>query len=225
MRSTWRLGHWRGIPVTFHWTVLLGLPWFYYQTRSIQATAVAFVAFSFLLMAHELGHAIVAMWRNVRVVRIQLFFIHGVCTHEEPDYEEDDVLIAWGGVAAQLVVLVIALAASVIVAAASPISRAVMAPLFRVLIETNLLIMILNLLPIAPLDGAKAWRALPMLREWARQSSWTASLRRLLAARERARARKLEAKSEQIAADIIDRLKKGKSDAQQRGPDGQDGRE
>lgn len=223
MRSTWRLGHWRGIPVTLHWTVLLGLPWFYYQTRSVQGTAVAFVAFSFLLMAHELGHAIVAMWRNVRVVRIQLLFLHGLCTHEEPYYEEDDVLIAWGGVAAQLVVIVMALAASVVVAAASPISRAAMDPLFRVLIETNLWIMILNLLPIAPLDGAKAWRALPILREWARQSSWTASLRRLLAARERARAEKLEAKSEQIAADIIDRLKKGKSDTQQRPPDTHDG--
>jgi len=222
MRWTWRFGHWRGIPVTLHWTVLLGLPWFFYQTRSIQATAVAFVAFSFLLMAHEFGHAIVAMWRNVRVVRIQLLFLHGLCTHEEAYYEEDDVLIAWGGVAAQLVVLVLASAASVVVAAASPIAREVMAPLFRVFIETNLFIMILNLIPIAPFDGAKAWRALPLLREWARQSSWTASLRRFLGARDSARAKKLEAKSEQIAADIIDRLKKGKSDTQQRGPDAHD---
>jgi stage IV sporulation protein FB len=215
MRATWRLGKWRGIPIVLHWTVFLGVPWFYYQTRSVAATVVSFAAFFFLLIAHELGHALVARWRNVPVGSIQLFLIHGSCTHDEPYDEEDDVLIAWGGVAAQLVVLVVAAAASLLVTTALPVAHAVTAPLFRVLIQTNLLIMVINLIPVAPLDGAKAWRALPMLKEWAGQSSWTTSLRRLFAARERARAKKLEAKSERIAADIIDRLKKGKSDAQQ----------
>jgi hypothetical protein len=54
-----------------------------------------------------------------------------------------------------------------------------------------------------------------MLKDWAGQSSWTTRLRKLAAARERARAQELEARSERIAADIIDRLKKGKSDTQQ----------
>jgi len=95
MRSTWRLGKWRDIPIVLHWTVFLGLPWFYYQTRSVAATAISFAAFFFLLIAHELGHALVARWRNVPVGHIQLFFIHGSCTHDEPYDEEDDVLIAW----------------------------------------------------------------------------------------------------------------------------------
>jgi len=111
-------------------------------------------------------------------------------------------------------VLVVAVAASLLVTATLPIAHQVTGPLFRVLIQTNLLIMVFNLIPVAPLDGAKAWRVLSMLKGWAGRSSWTSSLRKLLARRERARANELEASSERIAADIIDRLKKGKSDAQ-----------
>jgi Zn-dependent protease len=212
MRANWRLGKWRDIPIALHWTVLLGLPWFLYKTGSVTAALVAFAAFLFLLMAHELGHAAVAGWRRVEVAHIQLFLLHGVCAHEVPDYEEDDVLIAWGGVAAQFVVLVIALGVDFLLPTLSPVAYFWAAPALSVLIDTNLLIMILNLIPVAPLDGAKAWRALPLLREWARDTSWAARVSELLSARKRARDRRLEAESQRIAAHIIDKLKKGKSD-------------
>lgn len=212
MRGTWWLGRWRGIPIALHWTVLLGLPWFLYQTRTFTGMLVAFAAFTFLLLAHELGHAAVALWRRVEVVHIRLLFLHGVCAHEAPDYEEDDVLIAWGGVAAQFVVLVIALGVNSLLPTLSPVAYFWAAPALAVLIETNLLIMVLNLIPVAPLDGVKAWRAIPLLREWARDTSWAARVRGLFSARKRARDRRLEAESQRIAADIIDRLKKGKSD-------------
>ncbi len=192
---------------------MLALPWFYYQTRSVSATAISCVAFSFLLVVHELGHAAVARWRNVDVESIQLYFIHGLCTHDEPYHEEDDVLIAWGGVAAQFVVLVIAFGASLLLAAFEPFAYRLAAPLFRVLVQANLLIIVINLIPVAPLDGVKAWRALPLLRERARHTSWGASLQKFSAARGRARNKKLEAKAQRITADIIDKLKKGKSDA------------
>lgn len=212
MRGIWWLGRWRGIPIALHWTALLGLPWFLYKTGSVTAALVAFAAFLFLLMAHELGHAAVAAWRRVEVTHIQLFLLHGVCAHEEPDYEEDDVLIAWGGVAAQFVLLLIALGVNFLLPTLSPVAYFWAAPALAVLIETNLLIMVLNLIPVAPLDGAKAWRAIPLLREWARDASWAARVRGLFSVRKRARDRRLEAESQRIAADIIDRLKKGKSD-------------
>jgi len=212
VRSRWQLGRWRGIPLSLHWTVFIGIPWFLYQTRSVSDTGVAFFAFFFLLLAHELGHAAVARWRQVEVHEIQLFFLHGNCSHELPDYELDDVLIAWGGVAAQFVVLVIALGADVLLATLSPFAGALASPLLRVLIGTNVFIMIVNLIPVAPLDGAKAWRIVPILAEWGRETSWAHRLRRRKAAREAARTKKLEADSERIAADIIDKLKKRKSD-------------
>jgi stage IV sporulation protein FB len=215
MLSAWQLGNWRGVPVGLHWTVLLGLPWFYYQTRSVAATAIAFAALFFLLLAHELGHAAVAVWRRVPVREIQLLFLHGLCTHDEPYDEEDDVLIAWGGVGAQLVVLFVAVGASALMAALSPIASQVAAPVFHVLIDTNLLIMVINLVPVAPLDGAKAWRAIPILRGRVRESSWATRVRGFLDHRERDRNKRLEAESERIAGDIIARLKKGKSDSPQ----------
>lgn len=212
MSANWRFGSWRGIPIVWHWTVLLGLPWFLYQTRSITGALIAFAAFLFLLLAHELGHAAVAMGRRVEVSHVRLLFLHGYCAHEAPDYEEDDVFIAWGGVAAQFVVLVIALGINFLLPTLSPAAYLLVAPVFPVLIETNLFIMILSLVPVAPLDGAKAWRAIPLVREWARDTSWGARVKGLLSARKRARDRRLEAESQRIAADIIDRLKKGKSD-------------
>ena len=213
MRSSWRLGRWRGVPISLHWTVLIGLPWFYYETRSFADTAIAFVAFFFLILIHELGHAAVARWRGVEVEDIRLFFIHGTCSTEEPDYELDDVLIAWGGVAAQFVVLVIAFSAGLLLPTVSPFAHGLASTLLRVLTEINLFIMIVNLLPVAPFDGAKAWGILPILREWWKQTSWATGLRRRSAAREKQRTKKLEVESERIAADIIDKLKKGKSDA------------
>ena len=214
MRSSWRLGRWRGVPISVHWTVLIGLPWFYYETRSLAGTAIAFVAFCFLILVHELGHAAVARWRRVEVDSIRLFFIHGTCSlREEPYYELDDALIAWGGVAAQFVVLVIAFSADLLLAGFAPSAHWIASPVLRVLIGANLFIMIVNLIPVAPFDGFRAWRILPILRDWWQETSWAASLRRRSAARETARTRKLEAKSERIAADIIDKLKKRKSDA------------
>jgi Zn-dependent protease len=218
MRSRWRLGTLRGIPIELHWTVFLGLPWFYYLTRSSTATAVAFVAFFVLLLVHELGHAAVARWRDVAVGKIQLLFLHGTCTHEEPYYEEDDVLIAWGGVAAQLVLCVVALVTRPLVAELPPGAAGLASSFFAVFIGTNLYMIVFNLIPLAPLDGAKAWRALPLLRDRARQTSWGAGVRRFISARQRAREKKLEAESARIASDIIDRLKKGKSDAGKRDP-------
>ena len=212
MRARWQLGQWRGIPISLHWTVFIGIPWFLWQTRSLANTAIAFVAFFFLLLAHELGHAAVARWRRVEVDHIQLFFLHGYCAHEPPDYELDDVLIAWGGVAAQFIVLVVALVADVLLATFWPDARVLTSPLLRVLIGTNVLIMIFNLIPVAPFDGAKAWRILPILAEWAKDTAWAHKWRRRSAARNMARTKKLEAESERIAADIIDKLKKRKSD-------------
>ena len=72
--------------------------------------------------------------------------------------------------------------------------------------------MIVNLIPVAPLDGAKAWRIVPILAEWAKETSWAHKWRRRSAAREAARGKKLEAELQRIAADIIDKLKKRKSD-------------
>lgn len=211
MRWNWRLGTWRGVPVFLHWTVLIGLPWFLYRTRSVTDTAVSFAAFLFLLFAHELGHAAVATWRRIEVHRIELLLLHGFCVHDQPYREEDDILIAWGGVAAQLVLFSAALGLDMLLGPRSAYTHPLTFSLLRVLIDANLVIMLLNLIPVAPLDGAKAWRIIPMLRERAKNTSWAANLRTLLAARRSARDKRIMAKSVRATTDIIERLKKPKS--------------
>jgi stage IV sporulation protein FB len=207
--STWQIGKWRDVPISLHWTVLIGLPWLFYQTRSVVDTLVGFIAFFLLLLAHELGHAAVAHWRHVEVHYIRLLFIHGLCAHDEPYHEEDDIWIAWGGVAAQLAVLLVAVSASLLLVTFAPGVRLLAAPLFEVLIEINLVILVVNLIPVAPLDGAKGWRALPLLQEWLRETSWALRLRQRADARAKVREKQLETESERVAADIISRLKKG----------------
>jgi stage IV sporulation protein FB len=195
---------WRGVPVVLDWSVLIGLPWFLFRHKNLTDMAIAFVAFLFLLFAHELGHAAVAKWRKVRVFEIRLLFMHGICRHEVPDHEADDVWIPWGGVAAQFAVLVIAFGTGELLWIYAPVAYLNLQPLLRILIETNLFIILLNLLPIPPFDGAKAWRVLPLF--WARLRG-----RERLAAlspKRWIRNRRLKQQSKDVAADIIERLKK-----------------
>ena len=189
-RPAWQLLKWRDVPVVFDWTVLLGLPWFYYRHGGLIGMGMAFMSFLFLLLAHELGHAAIAKWRGVPVIEIRLFILHGYCEHERPDKKSDEVWIAWGGVAAQFVVLLFAwVLAALLMSQAHELYRHA-EPMLRILITVNLFIILFNLLPFPGLDGAKAWRVLPMA--W---KSWS-------------RDRRLKRESKAVAADIIEQLRK-----------------
>lgn len=193
-----QLFEWRGVPVVLHWTVLLGLPWLYFRHRDVVEMIIAFLAFFLLLLVHELGHAAVALWRKVPVLEIRLLFLHGFCRHEEPDRQSDAVWIAWGGVAAQAVLLVVAYGAMRLLMSLAFEFYLPLEPLFRIFTLTNAFIIVFNLVPLPSFDGATAWRALPML--WARLPKPDA--RRWL------RERKLQRQSKLVADDIIERLKK-----------------
>jgi stage IV sporulation protein FB len=198
MQTSWRLMKWRGVPVVLSWTVLLGLPWFYYRHHGLVGMATAFVCFFFLMLIHELGHAAMAKWRRVPVIGIQLYIMHGLCRHEEPRRESDAIWIAWGGVAAQGVVLLLAIAVSELLQRLAFILYLDARPALEVLIATNLFLIVMNLVPVPPLDGAIAWRVVPKV--WARMPK--PSVKRWL------RNRKLQRQSKEVAADIIERLKK-----------------
>ena len=181
---------WRGVPIVLDWTVLLGLPWFYFRHRDLVGMALAFVAFFFLLLVHELGHAAIAKWRRVPVLEIRLFILHGYCKHEQPEKRSDDVWIAWGGVGAQFVVLLIAWGLGALLEARAFALYLHAEPVLRILVTTNLVIILLNLIPLPGLDGAKAWRVLPMAwKHWSR-------------------GRRLQREAKLVTADIIEQLKK-----------------
>ena len=56
-----------------------------------------------------------ARWRRIEVIAIKLSFQHGQCEYQHPEYEVDDVFIVWGGVLAQLALLLLALSIKTVV--------------------------------------------------------------------------------------------------------------
>jgi Zn-dependent protease len=198
MRTSWQIMKWRGVPVVLSWTVLLALPWFYYRQGTLLGMTIAFAAFFVLLFVHELGHAAVAKWRRVPVLGINLYILHGLCRYEEPEKKSDEIWIAWGGVAAQAVLLILALGASYLLERYAFLLFLHASPALHIFIVTNLFLILFNLVPLPPLDGAKAWLVVPRL--WARVPK--PSPKRWW------RNRQWERQSKEVAADIIERLKK-----------------
>lgn len=205
----WQIGRWRGVPILLHWSTLLALLWFWFRYQQIVPALLTFFGFFALLLAHELGHAIAAHSRNVRVFGIRLYLLHGLCSHAPPHHERDDVFIAWGGVIAQSVILMLALVAQSILSSAAPLLQLQLSPLFRVLITGNLFMIAFNLIPVAPLDGYRAWRVLRPLRATlsSRVQRGTASLKRVLNVRKR---RALSKDAESNVVDLLERIKKNK---------------
>ena len=198
MRTSWQIMKWRGVPVVLSWTMLLALPWFYYRQGTWLGMATAFFGFFLLMLIHELGHAAMAKWRNVDVHEIRLYVMHGLCRHDEPDRESDDIWIAWGGVAAQAVVLLLAWGVGNLLELYDFIWFLHASPALHVLTVTNAFLIVMNLVPVPPLDGAKAWLVVP--RIWARVPKFSLNQWK--------RNRQLKQQSKVVTADIIERLKK-----------------
>lgn len=206
-QGLWQIARWKGVPILVHWSVLLGLLWFGYRYQRAAPALLTFFGFFALLLIHELGHAIAARSRKVRVFGIRLYVLHGLCSHAMPARERDHVFIAWGGVLAQGVVLVLAFMASLIISRTAPEIERALDPLFRVLIFGNAFMIAFNLLPVAPLDGHLAWRVLRPLR-----GALAARLRRGMAAMKRAfdvgKRRRMSKDADDKVVDLLERMKR-----------------
>lgn len=197
----WLIGRWKDIPLVLHWSALLPLAWLALKYKDFGAAVSTFLAFLALMTVHELGHAAAARSRGLDVIGIRLHFLHGMCLYETPKREKDDVFIAWGGVLAQLCLLAVALLVQAIASAFFPGSARVLQPVLFVFIHANVVICAFNLIPVAPLDGHRAWRVVPLL--------WQ-SLKLHLVARMRSFGRRKEIDKASGAAtdELLDRLRK-----------------
>jgi Zn-dependent protease len=174
MTASLRLGRIAGIPIGASWSVLLiaglvawslaggllpglvpGLAPSTYWLAALVATGL----FLGSLLAHEVGHALVAQRAGLRVRSITLWLFGGVAQlEEEPASPRDDLRVAIVGPAISL-----ALAVGFGVAAAG---LAVLgAPTLAVavvgwLAVGNVALAVFNLIPAAPLDGGRVLRAL-----------------------------------------------------------------
>lgn len=127
--------------------------WFPLGRKRIRGVRV-YVHWSVLLVVALL--ALISFREPVfAAVAIAFGFLHGSC--------EYDVLIAWGGVAAQLAVAI------PILIVATVFDRqdfGYAAPAIAILGYLNALIALVNLAPAPGLDGQLAWRGAPLLRQW-----------------------------------------------------------
>lgn len=146
-----RIGRVAGFDVRAHWSfvvfagflVLIRAPW-------MCASGIAVV------LVHELGHAFFARREGLSVEAIDLHAFGGRCSWAGTTSELGQITVAWGGVLAQAILL----AGTVL---AMRLGVHVSESVEGMLVWFNLAILLGNLLPIAPLDGATCWRIVPYL--------------------------------------------------------------
>jgi Zn-dependent protease/CBS domain-containing protein len=172
-RSSVRLGRLAGVPIGVQplWLVIVGFityalghDYFPQEAPGISDTAAyALGLVSALLLfagivAHELGHAVVARRRGVGVAEIDLWLLGGVARlHGEPREPGDELRYAAAGPAVTLGIL--AVLALVRVAVGGVLADWALALLDYQLYVTAA-ILVFNLLPAFPLDGGRILRAL-----------------------------------------------------------------
>jgi len=156
------LCHIKGVPIAAHSSLVIALPVGCFLAESLMVGVVGFFAFVALLFLHEWGHAVAAMRQGLRVFRIGLYPFHGICEYELAHSPWSQVLVSWGGVLVQTVLFVVCVLftkSTLLLGGSIPNE---LGAAFFVWIPLNALIVMLNLLPIPPLDGATAWKIVPM---------------------------------------------------------------
>ena len=172
MEASIVLGRIRGIPIGIHstWLIVFGLLTFSlaenvfpnrydgWSTRTYWVIgAVATLLLFASVVAHELGHAVVAQGRGVGVRSITLFIFGGVAVLErETEEAGDEFVIAIAGPAVSVLIAIVTGA----LWAALRNSNEQVAAILQYLASANTLLVLFNLIPAYPLDGGRVFRAL-----------------------------------------------------------------
>ena len=173
MEETFRLGRIAGIPIGLNWSMLLVfwlitwglagglLPDAYpgYSSGAYwTAATVTAVVFYAGLLAHEVGHSLVARRRGVRVEGITLWLFGGVAKLSgEAANPAAELRIAAAGPAVSIA-LGLAFAGVAVVLDAASVGELVVG-VAAWLARINLILAVFNLVPAAPLDGGRVLRA------------------------------------------------------------------
>lgn len=185
MHQSVRLGRIAGITVGLHWSVLV-IAWLLAWSLAVAlypevypdnhpvlywcAALVSIVLFFGSLLAHEIGHSLVARRRGVRVTKVTLWMLGGMASLEEDVTDPGDELrIAVVGplVSAALALGFGGVALVLTWAGVPPLLAGIPAWLGWI----NLLLAAFNLLPAFPMDGGRVLRALVWRRSRNRLSS------------------------------------------------------
>jgi Zn-dependent protease len=140
-----------GIPIRAHWTLPLGALFF----SGFRFAPAFWLAFFLLVLIHELGHAALVKAFRLRVIGIDITGFGGLCHWSGSATIAERGAIAWGGVLAQAVLFVVTFGALLVFGRPHTLFAAEIASVFT---YTNGYLMLLNLIPLPPLDGAEAWK-------------------------------------------------------------------
>lgn len=123
-------------------------------------------AMMLVMIVHQLGHLFFAKKFGCKIVSVDFRFAGGQCRHEEAIYRNQDSIIAFGGVLFQLILFVISLVLWFTVFLANNLFwYRFITDAFGILLQYNLLMIAINLIPRGSLDGNRAWKMLPNLLE------------------------------------------------------------
>lgn len=170
-KSVLLLGHFRGIRIEVHasWMIIFallmitmtaGLQREYPDWTMMEALATSlFTALTFFasIVAHELGHSLVAIKRGVPVSAITLFIFGGIAQLNKDSENATDEF--WIAIAGPIVSFVLALVFSVLSGLTGQWYEPV-AVGFGWLAMINMIVALFNLIPGFPLDGGRVFRAL-----------------------------------------------------------------
>jgi Zn-dependent protease len=168
--NAYTIFHVRGVPVRIDrsWLIIAGLvTWLFHSRLSsalpdtpagvvvVSAVAAALLFFASLL-AHELGHALTSLDRDIPVISITLFLMGGVTesTREARRARDEFIIVGIG----PFISLVLAAAFGLLYAQVTPVQP--FAAVLGYLAWTNLLLAIFNIVPGYPLDGGRLLRSI-----------------------------------------------------------------
>lgn len=167
--NAWTIAHVRGVPIRVDtsWLVIAGLVvWVLYTQYTVllgghgaatvvTASVAAALLFFASLLAHELGHAMTSLARDIPVLSVTLFLLGGVTeSKSEAKTARDEFVIVGIGPFISLV-----LGAAFGLAYVAVEGQPVLAAITGYLAWINVLLAVFNLVPGYPLDGGRLLRA------------------------------------------------------------------
>jgi stage IV sporulation protein FB len=153
----YHVGSVRGTPICLHWSFALVLPFAWGVNESFLSGTVGFIAYLVMLLAHELGHLVMARRHHLPVYAVRIFPIHGLCEYQATYTPKAVMAISWGGVAAQAILFLFCCALYVPLLLVPEILVDSAATVLSVWLGINFFTALFNLLPLPGLDGYHAW--------------------------------------------------------------------